>query len=193
MARRVTKRPTKSNRPYYAPSAPAERRMQQSLVDYDEAVSKLELKWGVDRLPWLAGGELREKFEAQMDKLNKAIDSRSDIEHQVEVTKRGLVALEKAAIANGADPLSGEYFEAAMPDGRVMAVVKTNYDVAKVKRENRELVVYSVDELAMIVSKFEKDKAPLVNDIKEMFPGAVVETVKSRTKTEELLNDEIPF
>jgi len=55
------------------------------------------------------------------------------------------------------------------------------------------LVVYSVDELAMIVSKFEKDKAPLVNDIKEMFPGAVVETVKSRTKTEELLNDEIPF
>lgn len=193
MARRVTKRPTKPNRPYYSPSAPAERRMQQSLVDYDEAVSKLELKWGVDRLPWLAGGELREKFEAQMDKLNKAIDSRSDIEHQVEVTKRGLVALEKAAIANGADPLSGEYFEAAMPDGRVMAVVKTNYDVAKVKRENRELVVYSVDELAMIVSKFEKDKAPLVNDIKEMFPGAVVETVKSRTKTEELLNDEIPF
>ena len=53
------------------------------------------------------------------------------------VTKRGLAALEQAAINNGHEPLSGEYIEAIMPDGRVLAVVMTDYDVAKVKRENR--------------------------------------------------------
>ena len=189
----MAKRPRKPSKIQYVLNQAAERRMQQALHDYDEAVSKLELKWGVDRLPWLAGQELRERFEAQMDKLNHAIENRIDVEHQVEVTKRGLAVLEQAAINNGAEPLSGDYIEAAMPDGRVLAIVKTSYDVAKVKRENRELVVYSADELAMMIAKFEADKAPLVGKIKDTFPGAVVESVKTKTKTEELLDDTIPF
>ena len=190
----MAKRPMKPSKAYYAPNAAHERRMQQALHDYDEAVSKLELKWGVDRLPWLAGQDLRERFEAQMEKLNKAIESYVDVEHQVEVTKRGLAALEQAAIANGAEPLSGDYIEAAMPDGRVLAIVKTSYDVAKVKRENRDLVVYSADELAMMIAKAEEDKAgALLGKIKDTFPGAVVESVKPKTETEELLDDAIPF
>ena len=190
----MAKRPRKPNKAYFAPNAAHERRMQQALHDYDEAVSKLELKWGVDRLPWLAGQDLRERFEAQMEKLNKAIDDRVDVEHQVEVTKRGLAALEQAAINNGAEPLSGDYIEAAMPDGRVLAIVKTSYDVAKVKRENRDLVVYSADELAMMIAKAEGDKGgALLGKIKDTFPGAVVESVKPRTKTEELIDDAIPF
>lgn len=189
----MVKRPRKPSKAYYAPTDAAERRMQQALHDYDEAVTKMELKWGVDRLPWLAGQDLRERFEAQMDKLNHAIENRMDVEHQVEVTKRGLAALEQAAINNGHEPLSGEYIEAIMPDGRVLAVVRTDYDVAKVKRENRDLVVYSAEELAMIIAKMAAETTPLVDKVKDTFPGAVVESIKPKTETEELLNDNIPF
>lgn len=189
----MAKRPRKPSKAYYAPTEASERRAQQALHDYDEAVTKMELKWGVDRLPWLAGQDLRERFEAQMDKLNKAIDDRVDVEHQVEVTKRGLHALEQAAINNGAEPLTGDYIEAIMPDGRVLAVVRTDYEVAKVKRENRDLVVYSADELAMIIAKMAAETAPLVDKVKDTFPGAVVEDIKPKTETENLLNDTIPF
>ena len=61
-----------------------------------------------------------------------------------------------------------------------------------VAKEHREMVVYSVDEIAAIVSGWRKDKAGQVADIaKAMWPGAAVEKVKTRTEKE--LNDEIPF
>ena len=189
----MAKRPRKPSKAYLAPSEAAERRMQQALHDYDEAVTKMEMKWGVDRLPWLAGQDLRERFEAQMDKLNKAIDDRVDVEHQVDVTKRGLAALEQAAINNGHEQLSGDYIEAVMPDGKVLAVVRTSYDVAKVKRENRDLVVYSAEELAMMIAKMAADKAPLLEIVKDTFPGAVIEDIKPKTDMDEILNDTIPF
>jgi len=93
----MAKRPRKPTKSYYAPNDKLARRMQDALVRYDEAVTKLEMKWGVDRLPWLVGRELREKFDMQMDRLNEAIERQIDVEHQVEVTLRGLAALEKAA------------------------------------------------------------------------------------------------
>ena len=54
----MAKRPKKPSKAYYASTDAAERRMQQALHDYDEAVTRMELKWGVDRLPWLAGQDL---------------------------------------------------------------------------------------------------------------------------------------
>ena len=190
----MAKRPSKPSKAYYRPTAAHDRRMQDALHRYDDVVSRYEAKWGVDRLPWLVGTDLRERFEQQMDKLNKAIDDRVDVDHQVEVTLRGVEALERAAIERGAQPLTGDYIEAAMPDGRVLAITRTSWDVAKVKRENREMVVYSAEEVAMLIAKSEEDKAgALVSKIKDTFPGAVVESVKPKTKTEEFLDDNIPF
>ena len=166
------------------------RRMQDALVKYDEAVTKLEMKWGVDRLPWLVGHELRERFDAQMDKLNKAIEDQHDVEHQVDVTMRGLALLEQKAIEAGHQPLNGEYWEAPMPNGKVLAIVRTGYEVAKVKRENREMVVCSVEEVAKMVQA-QMEQIPAVEKAKDLWPGATVE--KIRTATEKELNDEIPF
>ncbi len=188
----MAKRPRKPSKAYYAPTQAHERRMQDALHRYDDVVSQYEMRWGVDRLPWLVGTELRERFEAQMQKLNKAIDDRVDVEHQVEVTLRGVAALEKAAIERGAQQLTGEYIETAMPDGRVLAITRTSWEATKVKRENRDLVVYSAEEVAVLVAGFE-ERANIVPKIKDTFPGAVVESVKPKTETEELLNDAIPF
>ena len=185
----MAKRPRKPAKTYYAPSQGAMRRMQDSLVKYDEAVTKLEMKWGVDRLPWLVGTDLREKFDRQMERLNKAIDDHVDVEHQVDVTMKGLALLERTAIELGHEPLTGEYWEAPMPDGKVLAIVPTDWHVSKVKRENRDMVVYSIDEVAKIIAGFRKDSP--MDAVKDVFPGAVVEKVK--TETEELLDDELPF
>ena len=182
----------KPSKQYYAPSQMAMRRMQDALHEYDRAATAMEAKWGIDRLPWLVAEGLRGRFEAQMDKLNEAIDRQHDVEHQVSVTLRGLAALEQAAIAAGHEPLSGDYWEAAMDDGKVLAITRNGYEAGKVAKEHRESLDYSVDEIAAIVSGWRKDKAGQVADIaKEMWPGAAVEKVRKRIEKE--LNDEIPF
>ena len=185
----MVKKPMKPSKQHYAPSQMAMRRMQDALHRYDDAVSKVERKWGVDRLIWVVGGDLRDRFEAQMDLLNVAIDKMEDVEHQVDVTLRGVAALEAAAIAAGVQPLGGEWIEGKMPDGKVLAIVPNDYEVSRVKRDNREMVVYSVDEIGRLLADWDASKT--VDAVKAVFPGATVEKV--RTRTEKELNDEIPF
>ena len=79
-----------------------------------------------------------------------------------------------------------------MTDGRVLAVVPNDYEVGRVKRDNPDLVVYSVSEVAKIIESFKDEGEPsLVDSVKDVFEGAVVERVK--TKTDMALNDEVPF
>jgi hypothetical protein len=164
--------------------------MQDALHRYDDVVSEVEGRWGVDRLVWLVGGDLRDRFEQQMDKLNAAIDKCDpSIEHEVEVTLRGVAALEAAAIAAGAKPLTGDYVEGRMPDGKVIAITATGYEAGKVKRDNRDMVVYSVDEIGRIIEGLNKE-APVVDAIKNAFAGAEVQSVKPVPAN---LDDEIPF
>ena len=191
MATKKTTRPRpKPSKVYYQPTQPAMRRMQDALHRYDDVVSEVEGRWGVDRLVWLVGGSLRDRFEQQMDKLNAAIGKCDpSIEHEVEVTLRGVAALEAAAIAAGAKPLTGDYVEGRMPDGRVIAITATGYEAGKVKRDNREMVVYSADEIGRIIEGLNKE-APVVDAIKNAFAGAEVQSVKPVPAN---LDDEIPF
>lgn len=190
VAKKTTRPRPKPNKVYYQPTQPAMRRMQDALHKYDDVVSEVEGRWGVDRLVWLVGGSLRDRFEQQMDKLNAAIDKCDpSIEHEVEVTLRGVAALEQAAIAAGAKPLNGDYIEGRMPDGRVIAITATGYEAGKVKRDNREMVVYSVDEIGRIIEGLNKE-APVVDAIKNAFAGAEVQSVKPVPAN---LDDEIPF
>ena len=190
VAKKTTRPRPKPSKVYYQPTQPAMRRMQDALHRYDDVVSDVEGRWGVDRLVWLVGGDLRDRFEKQMDRLNAAIDKCDpSIEHEVEVTLRGVAALEQAAIAAGAKPLNGDYIEGRMPDGRVIAITATGYEAGKVKRDNREMVVYSVDEVGRIIEGLNKE-APVVDAIKNAFAGAEVVSVKPVPAN---LDDEIPF
>lgn len=188
--KKITRPRPKPSKVYYQPTQGAMRRMQDALHRYDDVVSEVEGRWGVDRLVWLVGGDLRDRFEQQMDKLNAAIDKCDpSIEHEVEVTLRGVAALEQAAIAAGAKPLSGDYIEGRMPDGRVIAITATGYEAGKVKRDNRDMVVYSVDEVGRIIEGLNKE-APVVDAIKNAFAGAEVVSIKPVPAN---LDDEIPF
>ena len=183
------RKPTKQ---HYAPSEGAMRRMQDALHDYDRKVKAVEAEWGVDRLPWLVDEALRGRFEAQMDRLNEAIDKMQDVEHQCEVTLRGVEAMVNAAIAAGHKPLTGEYWEAPMPSGKVLAVTRDEYEAGKVAADNRDMCVYSINEIATIIDEWQKTKAGVLTETaKAMFPGAAVESFKTQTAKD--LDDEIPF
>jgi len=182
----------KPSKQYYAPSEGAMRRQQDALFDYDRKVKAVEAEWGVDRLPWLCDEALRGRFEAQMDKLNAAIDKMQDVEHQCAVTLRGVDAMVNAAIAAGHKPLTGEYWEAPMPSGKVLAVTRDEYEAGKVAADHRDMSVYSIGEIATIIDEWQKTKAGVLTETaKQMFPGAAVESIKTQTAKD--LNDEIPF
>ena len=190
--KRVARGKPKTDKVYYQPSQAAMRRQQQSLHKYDDEVNRLERKWGIDRLPWLVPLELRDRFYEQLDKLNAAIDKCEGVDHEVEVTLRGCAAIERAAIEGGAEPLTGEYIEGRMPDGTVLAITANGYEAGKVKQDNREMKVFTVDEVGVILEKWlEENKAKtLVDEAKNVFPGAVVESI---VKNQLLLDDEVPF
>ena len=190
--KRVARGKPKTDKVYYQPSQAAMRRQQQSLHKYDDEVNRLERKWGIDRLPWLVPLELRDRFYEQLDKLNAAIDKCVGVDHEVEVTLRGCAAIERAAIEGGAEPLTGEYIEGRMPDGTVLAITANGYEAGKVKQDNRDMKVFTVDEVGVILEKWlEENKAKtLVDEAKNVFPGAVVESI---VKNQLLLDDEVPF
>lgn len=190
--KRVARGKPKTDKVYYQPSQAAMRRQQQSLHKYDDEVNRLERKWGIDRLPWLVPLELRDRFYEQLDKLNAAIDKCEGVDHEVEVTLRGCAAIERAAIEGGAQPLTGEYIEGRMPDGTVLAITRNGYEAGKVKQDNREMKVFTVDEVGVVLENWlEENKAKtLVDEAKNVFPGAVVESI---VKNQLLLDDEVPF
>lgn len=190
--KRVARGKPKTDKVYYQPSQAAMRRQQQSLHKYDDEVNRLERKWGIDRLPWLVPLELRDRFYEQLDKLNAAIDKCEGVDHEVEVTLRGCAAIERAAIEGGAEPLTGEYIEGRMPDGTVLAITANGYEAGKVKQDNRDMKVFTVDEVGVVLEKWlEENKAKtLVDEAKNVFPGAVVESI---VKNQLLLDDEVPF
>lgn len=190
--KRTARGKPKTDKVYYQPSQAAMRRQQQSLHKYDDEVNRLERKWGIDRLPWLVPLELRDRFYEQLDKLNAAIDKCEGVDHEVEVTLRGCAAIERAAIEGGAQPLTGDYIEGRMPDGTVLAITANGYEAGKVKQDNRDMKVFTVDEVGVILEKWlEENKAKtLVDEAKNVFPGAVVESI---VKNQLLLDDEVPF
>ena len=82
-----------------------------------------------------------------------------------------------------------------MKDGKVLAIAKTDAEVSRVQKDNRDVIVYSVAEIGRIIGAWrENEEAKTLDAIKGMFDGAVVDSVtKQKTLTEVELNVEIPF
>jgi len=173
------------------PNSLNSRKVQAATTELDQSVTDYENRWGIDRLPSLVDEKLRERFEAQLDRLNKAIDMDvgTEVRTEAETMARAYAQLEKVAIANGHKELTGEFWEAAMPDGRVLAITRTFDEQHKVARENRDVLVYCVEEVANIIANWEGHKE--VTMVKHIFPGAVVTDV--REKQDEVFDDELPF
>ena len=195
--KRVPKGKTSRDWRFYPSERDADK-CRAALATYDAKVRAAEVKWGIDRLPLLVEADLRDRFWAQMDVLNKAIDKGSgvEVEEAVASTIRGVEALERRAIELGAEPVSGEVWEETPPSGAVVAVCRDRAEIAKIRDSGRIDRVYAMSEIAAIVEAFEEGKAgETTKKVKSLFEGATIESVKKKSKEEIIaeLNDEIPF
>jgi hypothetical protein len=149
----------------------------QAAVDGNDAVAiDLEQYWGAGRLRLLVDVELREKFDRQRFRLQAAIDHAKEPEEVRTEARRMTVAwwaLDKAAKAAGAEKLSPLVWETVLPDGTVAAFVRNPEDARAVTRDGRRVVVYTLEELAVLLGNYRE-----VVDSKLTFPGATVTAIR---------------
>lgn len=190
--RRVAKPERGITRELFGSSDRVYRKVQSALIDYDAAASAYERRWGIERLPDLVPEGLRLRFWDQLDRLNEAIASNDpdEVERQAGATLRGWAALERAALEAGHKPVTGEGFEAALDDGRVIAVCATPQDAAKRAQDRPGVIAYSIDEIARMIAAW--DERAVIERAKLAFAGAEIAAIRNKRKEVEL-DDEIPF
>lgn len=146
-------------------------------VGVDEVARQMEERWGVGRLPLLVDDLLREKFNRQLRRFDEAIQS-NDLERIRQTgaaTKRAWLALGQAATEAGQQQLQPDVWEVRLEDGRVVALCRTNAEAHAEVRSGRHVEVWTIDEIARIMFAF-----PGLGTAKQTFPGATVESVRSR-------------
>lgn len=163
-----------------------------ALGDHDAFVRDVEAEWGMDRLPDIVPEDLRERFFKQCQRFADAVDRNDgkEVQHQVEVMKRAYNALIDAAKKAGHQPLTGEHWTTKLADGKTLAVTQDRYEAGKVARDNPGFIVYSMEEIAHMISVKQKPLTDRVNKIKSEFPGAHISSI---TPVDAPLDDEIPF
>ena len=137
----------------------------------DLTAVQMESRWGAGRLRLLVPPEMREKFDRQRYLLNAAI-WHGDLDAVRREAKRMVtawLALDKAATAAGKAPISPLFWEVALADGTVAAIVPSDDHARAVVAEGRAVVVYTLDEIARFLSAY-----PDVAKTKLTFPGAEV-------------------
>lgn len=138
----------------------------------DQACVEASAKWGEGRLRLLVDDDLRARFDSQWRKFNEAIRE-GDLETVMREASRmraAWLALDKAATALGASPLSPNVWEAVDDDGVTIAIVRTSSEAGHVISEGRVMRVFTVDEIARLLRAHYAN----VSEAKEAFPGATV-------------------
>jgi hypothetical protein len=148
---------------------------QAHIGGVDHVAVEMEGKWGVGRLRLLVSPELREKFDRQGYLLNQAI-WHGDVE-AVRIQSARMAsawqALDRAAVAAGAEVLSPEVWEVRFEDGTVAAIVPDGVHAHAVTASGRQLAVYTLEEIGRLLSHY-----PAIAQAKAVWPGATVEAVR---------------
>ena len=192
MVKKRTPKPTKGVDKMISrdPNSLNSQKVRSAIIELDKIVSDMEARWGIDRLPELIDEQLRERFNLQLDRLNKAIDMDVGVEvkTEAEAMARAYQHIEKVAIANGHKELTGEFWQAPMPDGRVVAITQNFEEQNKVSKQYPDMLVYSVQEVANILANWKDHEVAVMT--KHLFPGAEVTAVREK----EMIDDqELPF
>ena len=148
---------------------------QAAIDGADHAAIEMENKWGAGRLRLLVETELRERFDKQRFRLNAAIWHGDLAELQMEAQRmvNAWMALDRAAEAAGAFTLAPGIWEVTLDDGTVAAIVRTPEDAADISGRGRQMVVYTLEEIAVILGNYRE-----VVKVKDIFPGATVEQIR---------------
>jgi hypothetical protein len=148
----------------------------------DDVASRMERKWGIGRLRLLVEPDLCLRFDRQARKLEAAIaaDDAAAILVQAEGMARAWKALDAAATAGGAEPLSPAVWEMKLPaSGEVVSLVRTEAEARAVAGE-----CWTLPEVAVLLER-------LGPEARAVYPGARLVALRDRL-TERGLDDELP-
>lgn len=173
------------------------------LDEADKVAAEIEGKWGCDRLRLLVGPELREKFDRQRYLLNQATwhGELEDVRREAARMVTAWRALDRAALAGGAEMLSDKILELRLSTGTVVAICADIPAAKLVEPNGRAMQVYLLEEIARLLEGY-----PELVKAKDTFPGATVSEVRRRVEDpllafhdsakridEKFVEDEIPF
>lgn len=150
--------------------------VQAAIVPVDRVAREMEMKWGVGRLPELVSADTLAAMRRGFDAWDKAIQN-GDVAGVRDISSKMVVAwqvMDAEATNAGHRPLDPVVWETPLPDGSVLAIVRTTAEahaVAK-QRDGRETICYTMEELARLLPEFRK-----LQEAKLIFPGATVERV----------------
>lgn len=147
------------------------------VAEMDRDARAVELEWGVGRLPALVGADTLLALKRGLDARNEAMAAKDAPRlREIVVKLRGAYAFMAAeARAAGFAPMSPDVWEARMPDGRVLAIVRTAAEAHAVAASGRDVVCLSMAEVARVVAL-----QPAVIDVLAAFPGSRVENATKR-------------
>lgn len=153
-----------------------------------DAVSRdAEVRWGIGKLESLAEPELAVRFEQARVRLNTALhgDDVNEVVARCKDMIKGWKILEKRVSAAGHKPDEFRVWYHKADDGRKYAFVQ---DAADARLVDKDAVAYTLDEIARLLD----EKYQTINNVKDLWPGAEVESVKPKQQ-KEVFNDDIPF
>ena len=162
-----------------------------ALAPLDRLAHDMDVKWGIDVLVELVSPEMAAKYGSAMAKLNAAIDAADPQEAatRAEICRRGLIAMDEAAEAAGAQRASTDVWEVELEDGVNYAVAKDARSWQVVKEARPDLKVVSMREVAVALEYYSKSVIGHATDeVKRHFPEAEVVAVRSKQ-----YDDDIPF
>jgi hypothetical protein len=169
------------------------------LTPVDEAFRTVDKTWGVGRLERLVSTKTLESYHRGWTQWRQAIDTHDTATAKVLAPKMlaALKFMEAEAQRSGHPPLDVNTWETQLPDGRVLCIVRTCAEAHRIaqalanikvppgdpdenlppdllllvkhQQEGREIIVWTLAELAMVLPKLD-----VLNAIKVAWPGATV-------------------
>lgn len=163
-----------------------------ALAPFDRLATKMDDKWGIDRLPELVSVETAAKYGSAIGKLNDALagEDVDTVKTYAQVCMRGLAAMNTEAEAAGHVPEMPTIIETEFEgvDYGIVADVR-DWKLAKAARPN--LAIVTLRELLVAYTGIAK--APVYIDIVSAFPGAELIGMKKTPLSSDDLTDPIPF
>ena len=166
------------------------RRVQSTVDGTDAVASEMEVRWGVGRLRLVVDDELRAKFDIQAKLWDDALwngEQADDAVYHGRAMARAWQALDHAATKMGRLPLDPDIWEVGLDDGSVAAITRTNAEAHAVVRQGRAIQVYTLDEIARLLSAF-----PEIVRAKDVFPGATVTAARQPLSELPAGGDDLP-
>src|SRR4051812_30749899 len=114
-------------------------RFRAALIPVDEAFWASEQKWGVGRLERIISPSTLAAYQRGWSAYRQALEDgdASALEAVGPKMIQALAVMDAEATAAGHKPLAPDTWEAALPDGRVLVVVRTNAEASAVLRASK--------------------------------------------------------